>query len=89
MGLCGICNAFVQIVLGGRIINYLGPRGTFIGAFCALILALSAYPLLSFLAERAGRIDWAVITVLVCQLSSTFFLFFAFCESPFASTTEN
>lgn len=81
MGICGLSNAFVQILFGGRIIRYFGPRRIFIGGFCALILAFSAYPLLAFLARRAGRIDAAVLAVLVCQQSCSFTLYFAFCES--------
>ncbi|KAJ7111799.1 major facilitator superfamily multidrug-resistance, DHA1 sub-family [Mycena epipterygia] len=78
MGICGLSNAFVQILFGGRIIRYFGPRRIFIGGFCALILAFSAYPLLAFLARRAGRIDAAVLAVLVCQQSCSFMLYFAF-----------
>ncbi|KAJ7737770.1 major facilitator superfamily multidrug-resistance, DHA1 sub-family [Mycena maculata] len=78
MGVCGICNALVQTFLGGRVIRYFGPRRIFTASFCALILAFSAYPLLSFFAERAGRIDTAVVVVLVFQLSCSFFLYFAF-----------
>jgi hypothetical protein len=87
MGLCGITNALVQILLGGRIIRYLGPRRIFIGGFCALALSLSAYPLLSLLAKRAGGIDGAVLTVLVFQLSCSFMLYFAFCESRYSTAT--
>lgn len=78
MGLRGISSAVVQVVLGGRVIRYFGPRRVFIGAFCALAFVFSAYPLLSILARRAGRVDAAVIVVLVCQLSCNFLLSFSF-----------
>ncbi|KAJ7082393.1 major facilitator superfamily multidrug-resistance, DHA1 sub-family [Mycena belliarum] len=81
MGLCGISNAFVQMVFGGRIIRYFGPRRIFNAAFCALIFAFFAYPLLNFLAKRAGRVDGAVMGVLVCQLSCSFVLYFAFAST--------
>ncbi|KAF7326733.1 Major facilitator superfamily multidrug-resistance DHA1 sub-family [Mycena venus] len=78
MGLCGISNAIVQVVLGGQIIRYFGPRRVFIGAFCAFSLIFSAYPLLNILARRAGRVDAAVLVVLVCQLSGSFIVYFSF-----------
>ncbi|KAF8190229.1 major facilitator superfamily multidrug-resistance, DHA1 sub-family [Mycena galopus ATCC 62051] len=78
MGVCGFSNAIVQVLLGGRLIRYFGPRRVFIAAFCALIFVFSAYPLLSFLARRAGRVDAAVIVVLVCQLSCNCVLYFSF-----------
>ncbi|KAJ6608660.1 major facilitator superfamily domain-containing protein [Mycena sp. CBHHK59/15] len=81
MGLCGISNAFVQIFLGGKIIRRFGPRRIFIAAFSALMLAFSAFPLLSFFAKRAGRIDAAVLVVLASQLSCTFVLYLAFAST--------
>ncbi|KAJ6577020.1 major facilitator superfamily multidrug-resistance, DHA1 sub-family [Mycena vulgaris] len=81
MGTCGISNAFVQILFGGRIIRYFGPWCIFNAAFCALALAFLAYPLLSFLAERAGRVDAVVITVLVCQLSCSLVLYCAYAST--------
>ncbi|KAJ7472549.1 major facilitator superfamily multidrug-resistance, DHA1 sub-family [Mycena latifolia] len=81
MGICGVSNAFVQIVFGGRIIRYFGPRRIFNAAFCGLIFAFLAYPLLNILAKRAGRVDCAVIAVLICQLSCSFLLYFAFAST--------
>ncbi|KAF7358437.1 MFS domain-containing protein [Mycena venus] len=78
MGLCGIFNAIVQVFLGGRVIRYFGPRRIFTAAFCALALMFSAYPLLNILALRAGRVDAAVIAVLVGQLSCSCVLYFGY-----------
>ncbi|KAJ7249141.1 major facilitator superfamily domain-containing protein [Mycena haematopus] len=78
MGLCGFSNAIVQVFLGGRLIRYFGPRRVFICAPCALIFVFSTYPLLSVLSQRAGRVDAAVLVVLVCQLSCNFVLYFSF-----------
>ncbi|KAJ7433081.1 hypothetical protein B0H11DRAFT_1939824 [Mycena galericulata] len=55
MGLCGISNAFVQGLFGGRIIRYVGPRRIYTGCFCVLGLAYAPYPLLSFFACRPCR----------------------------------
>ncbi|KAJ7858040.1 hypothetical protein B0H14DRAFT_3864540 [Mycena olivaceomarginata] len=84
MGLCGISNAFVQGLFGGRIIRYVGPRCIYTGCFCAVGLAYAAYPLLSF-AARAGRVDGTAIAILVVQLSSSFFVYLAVAPS-FASS---
>ncbi|KAJ6587292.1 major facilitator superfamily domain-containing protein [Mycena sp. CBHHK59/15] len=78
MGLCGFSNAVVQAAVGGRIIRHFGPRRVFNAAFCALACIFSLYPLLSVLARRAGRVDGAVVAVLVCQLSGNFVLYYSF-----------
>ncbi|KAJ6484064.1 major facilitator superfamily multidrug-resistance, DHA1 sub-family [Mycena sanguinolenta] len=78
MGLCGFSNAIVQVFLGGRLIRYFGARRVFTAAPCALIFVFSTYPLLSILARRAGRVDAAVVAVLVLQLSCNFTLYFSF-----------
>ncbi|KAJ7888283.1 major facilitator superfamily domain-containing protein [Mycena leptocephala] len=78
MGLCGFSNAVVQAAVGGRVIRHFGPRRVFNAAFCALACVFSLYPLLSVLARRAGRVDGAVVAVLVCQLSGNFVLYYSF-----------
>ncbi|KAJ6570067.1 major facilitator superfamily multidrug-resistance, DHA1 sub-family [Mycena vulgaris] len=81
LGLCGICNAFVQIFIGGRIIRRFGPRRIFIAGFCAICAQFTMYPLLGFLARRAGRVDAAVRIVLACQLSGVFMVSFAYAST--------
>lgn len=83
MGLCGMSNAIVQALLGGRVIRYFGPKRVFSAAFCAVMVAVVAFPLMSTLARRAGRVDAAVIAVLVCGLACNFVLYFAFGNFPF------
>ncbi|KAJ7679391.1 major facilitator superfamily multidrug-resistance, DHA1 sub-family [Mycena polygramma] len=78
MGLMGITNAIIQAFLGGRLIRYFGARRVFNAAFCALVVAFALYPLLTLLARRAGRVDGAVIVVLVFQLACNTALYFAF-----------
>ncbi|KAJ7472565.1 hypothetical protein FB451DRAFT_299245 [Mycena latifolia] len=84
MGIFGACNALVQTFFGGRIIHNFGPRRIFNAAFCALVLAYATYPL-NTLAKRAGRIDVAVIAVLVCQSSCSFVLSPAVLSPAFGS----
>ncbi|KAK7006461.1 MFS domain-containing protein [Favolaschia claudopus] len=78
MGSCGIFNAIIQVVFGGRVIRYFGARRIFTYAFIAYIGVFATYPLLSILARRAGHVDAAVIVVLVCQLSSSCMMYFSF-----------
>ncbi|KAJ7604167.1 major facilitator superfamily domain-containing protein [Mycena polygramma] len=78
MGLVGITNAIIQALLGGSLIRYFGARRVFNAAFCAFVAVFSLYPLLTILARRAGRVDSAVIAVLVLQLSCNSVLYFAF-----------
>ncbi|KAJ7911448.1 major facilitator superfamily domain-containing protein [Mycena leptocephala] len=81
LGICGICNAIVQVLFGGRVIRRFGPRRTFIAGFCALMVEFAMYPLISFLAQRAGRVDSAVRIALACQLSCTFVLYFSYAST--------
>ncbi|KAJ7039690.1 major facilitator superfamily multidrug-resistance, DHA1 sub-family [Mycena alexandri] len=78
MGLCGFCNAIIQLLFGGRLIRRYGPRRMFMLGICAIFTAFTMYPLMSFLAQRAGRVDSAVLAVLACQLSCSFLIYFAY-----------
>ncbi|KAK6971765.1 major facilitator superfamily domain-containing protein, partial [Favolaschia claudopus] len=78
MGSCGIYNAIIQVLFGGRLIRYFGARRIFTSAFVAYFGVFATYPLLSILARRAGHVDPAVIVVLVCQLSSSCMMYFSF-----------
>ena len=68
MGTLGILNAFIQIVFFGRIIRKFGPRTTFIVGQMSHVVTLGLYPLLTFFAQRAGRVDFKVWAVLIIQL---------------------
>ncbi|KAF7369821.1 MFS domain-containing protein [Mycena venus] len=81
LGICGICNALIQVFFGGRVIRRFGPRRTFIVGFCALAVEFAMYPLVRFLAQRAGRVDAAVRMALACQLSCTFVLYFSYAST--------
>ncbi|KAJ7284507.1 major facilitator superfamily domain-containing protein, partial [Mycena rebaudengoi] len=74
----GFVNAIAQLSLGGRMIRRFGPRRIFIAGFCAFVLEFAIFPLLGFFANRAGRIDAAVIGVLLVQLGCTIFVYFSY-----------
>ncbi|KAJ6470245.1 major facilitator superfamily domain-containing protein [Mycena vitilis] len=69
-GLYGIMNTFMQLFLAARIIRYFGPRNTYIFAFANMAICIGAYPLLSFFAQRAQRVDAIVWAIVVVQLFS-------------------
>ncbi|KAJ7767308.1 major facilitator superfamily multidrug-resistance, DHA1 sub-family [Mycena metata] len=81
MGLCGIINAIFQAFFGGRFIRYFGARPVFTAALVAFGLMFASFPLLTFLAQRAGRVDAAVIVVLGCQLGCTVVFYFSFAST--------
>jgi hypothetical protein len=81
MGAFGVCNAFVQVFLGGPVIRRFGPRRMFTGGFCALVMQFAMYPLVSLLARREGRVDALVRVALACQLSGTFVVYLSFAST--------
>ncbi|KAJ7017084.1 major facilitator superfamily domain-containing protein [Mycena alexandri] len=81
MGLCGVINAIFQALFGGRFIRYFGARPVFTAAFAAFGLVFALFPLLTFLAQRAGRVDAAVLVVLACQLSCSVVFYFSFAST--------
>ncbi|KAJ6488177.1 major facilitator superfamily domain-containing protein [Mycena vitilis] len=93
MATSGFLNIFTQIFFSAKVIRRFGPRSLFITTFCCVSFTFLAYPLLSFFARRAGRVDAAVITVIVLQLSTSFVMFPTFaCTQIFivdAAPTQN
>ncbi|KAJ7116549.1 MFS general substrate transporter [Mycena epipterygia] len=75
MGLCGFLNVFTQTLLSAKAIRRFGPRSIFITAFCCLSFSFLSYPFLNYFARRAGKVDPAVIVVIILQLSSSFVIF--------------
>ncbi|KAJ7105708.1 major facilitator superfamily multidrug-resistance, DHA1 sub-family [Mycena epipterygia] len=70
MGACGLANVFMQIFLSARVIRRFGPRKVFIAALGFLACTFASYPLLNLFARRAGRVDAAVMAVIVLQMTS-------------------
>ncbi|KAJ7690121.1 major facilitator superfamily multidrug-resistance, DHA1 sub-family [Mycena rosella] len=81
LGLAGLCNAFVQILLAGRVIRRYGARRMFTAGLCALAVEFAMYPLTSYLARRTGRVDTVVYLALAGQLSCTFVVYFAYAST--------
>ncbi|KAJ6468340.1 major facilitator superfamily multidrug-resistance, DHA1 sub-family [Mycena sanguinolenta] len=78
LSICGVSNAIVQALFGGWIIRRFGARRVFIAGFCGLSVQFAMYPLIGFLARRAGQVDVLVYTVLAFQLSCTFMVYLSF-----------
>ncbi|KAG5653634.1 hypothetical protein H0H81_011736 [Sphagnurus paluster] len=68
MGTWGIINAVVQVLFLARAIRKIGARNLEIISLLSYAFSLSLYPLLSFLAKRAGRVDGFVWSVMAVQL---------------------
>jgi hypothetical protein len=82
MASLGFVNIFAQLFLSARIIRRFGPRTIFITTFVYLPCCFLAYPLLNLFARRAGRVDGAVIAVMVFQMGSALVVSPAFGEFP-------
>ncbi|KAJ6572275.1 major facilitator superfamily multidrug-resistance, DHA1 sub-family [Mycena capillaripes] len=77
-GIWGIVNTFMQMFLAARIIRHFGARTIYIFAFANIGICIGAYPLLSFFAQRAGRVDGIVWTIVVIQLISNLLMGLAY-----------
>lgn len=78
-GVWGVMNTFLQLFLAARLIRWLGARTAYIFSFANVAVCIGAYPLLSFFAQRAGRVDGLVWTIVVVQLISNLALGLAYC----------
>ncbi|KAF8069881.1 major facilitator superfamily domain-containing protein [Lyophyllum atratum] len=78
MGTWGILNAIFQVIAFARVVKWLGPRGAYIICFACFVSTFSGYPLMSFLAKRAGHADRNVWFVLIVQLSLHCFAYMSY-----------
>lgn len=67
LGLNGIINGLFQVLFFSPLHRRYGTRTLFIVAITSYFILYLAWPLMSFFAKRAGKIDAAVIVVLVMQ----------------------
>ncbi|KAJ7034582.1 major facilitator superfamily multidrug-resistance, DHA1 sub-family [Mycena alexandri] len=77
-GIWGILNTLVQLFVAARVIKCFGARNIYIFAFANIGICIGAYPLLSFFAQRAQRVDAIVWTIIVIQLISNLALGLAY-----------
>ncbi|KAF8228343.1 MFS general substrate transporter [Tricholoma matsutake] len=68
MGAWGLINALVQGLLLGPTVRQFGARKSFIASQISYVASLASYPLLTFFARRAGRVNAKVWVVLIVQL---------------------
>lgn len=68
IGAWGVVNCIVEIFIFPRLVRKIGPRRLYIIAFACYLVAIGAYPLITFLARRAGRVDAWTWSVIVLQL---------------------
>ncbi|KAJ7154561.1 major facilitator superfamily multidrug-resistance, DHA1 sub-family [Mycena filopes] len=77
-GVWGVLNTLVQLFVSARAIRWFGARTVYVFAFANTGICIGAYPLLSFFAQRAGRVDGIVWTIIVIQLFSNLALGMAY-----------
>ncbi|EIN04052.1 MFS general substrate transporter [Punctularia strigosozonata HHB-11173 SS5] len=69
IGVWGVVNCIVEIFVFPPLVRKVGPRTLYIASFACYLVCLSAFPLMAFLAQRAGHIDKWTWLVLVIQLA--------------------
>ncbi|KAF7348646.1 Protein ZINC INDUCED FACILITATOR-LIKE 1 [Mycena venus] len=69
-GIWGIMKTFVLLFLAAPLVKRFGARTMYIFSFGNIGICIAAYPLLSFFAQRAGRVDTTVWAIVVAQLIS-------------------
>ncbi|KAJ7595203.1 major facilitator superfamily multidrug-resistance, DHA1 sub-family [Mycena floridula] len=78
MAILGVSGGLIQIFIFSRITRRLGPRRSYLASLGGSFLSVAGFPLLSFLAKRAGRIDSLVIAVMVAQLTCCLYAYLAY-----------
>ncbi|KAF8872620.1 major facilitator superfamily multidrug-resistance, DHA1 sub-family [Infundibulicybe gibba] len=78
MGIWGFINAVIQLNFLNALIRKFGPRATYIAAYSGFLIAIGAYPILGYLARRAGRMDTMVWIFLIIQLTSQMSMYIGF-----------
>ncbi|KAJ7589846.1 major facilitator superfamily domain-containing protein [Mycena floridula] len=78
MALVGIFGALAQILVFSRLMRRFGPRRMFIAAIGTSFFTVAAFPAMSFFAKRAGKVDAAVISIMVLQLSCSTMAYVAY-----------
>jgi len=69
MTISGLTNAAVQACLLGPLIRRYGARSVYVVAFSCICGSFVLYPVMSFLARRAGGVDGFVVACIALQLS--------------------
>ncbi|KAJ7585665.1 major facilitator superfamily multidrug-resistance, DHA1 sub-family [Mycena floridula] len=78
MAAVGICGCFAQIFLFSKLIRHFGHRRMYLASLGGSFLANSAFPLMSFFAKRAGKVDFLVILVMIGQLTCSLYVYIAY-----------
>ncbi|KAJ7093474.1 major facilitator superfamily multidrug-resistance, DHA1 sub-family [Mycena belliarum] len=77
-GIWGVLNTFCQLFVAARVIQRFGARRIYIFAFANFTVCIGAYPILSFFAQRAQKVDIVVWTIVVVQLLSNLVISMAY-----------
>lgn len=69
MGIWGVINVIFQLSFLARFIRRFGPKNMLIFVMISYVSVLGLYPLLSFFAQRSGKVDTKVWAVIIIQLT--------------------
>ncbi|KAJ7595184.1 major facilitator superfamily multidrug-resistance, DHA1 sub-family [Mycena floridula] len=77
MAILGVSGGLVQIFIFSKLMRRFGPRRMYLASLGGSFLSTIGFPLLTFLAKRAGKIDSLVIAVMVVQLTCGLYAYLA------------
>ncbi|KAJ6611122.1 major facilitator superfamily multidrug-resistance, DHA1 sub-family [Mycena sp. CBHHK59/15] len=98
-GIWGVMNSLTQVFVAARVIKHFGARNIYIFAFANFTICIGAYPLLSFFAQRAQKVDGTVWAIVAVQLLSNLLISMSYssvqlyivssCPKPLALSSTN
>ena len=80
LGIYGVVNVSIQVMLLGRLIRRFGPTIVFIVSFAAFLVSLSCFPLERYLARHTGGADWRLWTIIMVHLIMDSGRFYSYSE---------
>ena len=80
MSCVAILGGVMQITVFLKLMQRFGHRNMFAVSLCCIFIALSCFPIMSFFAKRAGKVDAIVVCLLVLQLCCASCNFMAYSE---------
>ena len=83
MGVYGCCNGLIQLKFLGPTIRRFGAKNVFSVCYSSLLVVFLMYPIMTYFAKRAGRVDGYVATFMVIQQACNILITMAYGMSRF------